>query len=281
MKGGCTPRFAVLLIIGNIFQDAISSATITIDMPPVVSVFEGEDVELVCKVWYANGTLIPPCDGLHGNILKWTLVNKVENMPGDEIARCGRVASFKNKTVEFNQDNGNLTILNIGLADEAMVKCEVAGEELGHYSNETKVKVMRKVNFSIKTEQELTPREGESPTLPCSVIDSGTTDKRNFTCVWSLNNNTILQSCNSSSEVFHSDQREKYELHHGKTSCNLTILNLTLKDEGRYQCDVHDSFYNQSNYNSTEICLGDEPTNSMSDIGSTELQTLTKETANV
>ena len=99
-----------------------------IDMPPVVSVFEGEDVALECKARYANGTLIPFCDGLHGFILKWTLVYRVENMPGDEIARCGRVASFKNKTVEFNQDNGNLITLNIGLADEAVVRCEVVGE---------------------------------------------------------------------------------------------------------------------------------------------------------
>ena len=54
-------------------------------------------------------------------------------MQVNEIAQCGRVASFKNKTVEFNQDNGNLTILDIGLADEAVVRCEVVGE-IGHYS---------------------------------------------------------------------------------------------------------------------------------------------------
>ena len=28
-----------------------------IEMPPVVSVFEGEDVELECKARFANGTL--------------------------------------------------------------------------------------------------------------------------------------------------------------------------------------------------------------------------------
>ena len=113
-----------------------------IDMPPVVSVFEGEDVELECKVRYANGTLIPPCDWLHGFILKWTLVNRVENMSGDEIARCGRVASFKNKTVEFNQDNGNLTILNIGLSDGAVVLCTVLGI-FGSHSTMTHLKVKK------------------------------------------------------------------------------------------------------------------------------------------
>ena len=113
-----------------------------------------------------------------------------------------------------------------------------------------------KANFGVQTDGKLTPVEGESATLPCSVIDSGTTDKRNFTFEWSLND-TILQSCNPSSEALHSvDQTGKYGLHHGKTSCNLTILNLSLKDEGRYQCDVHDSFYNQSNHSSTTIGFG-------------------------
>ena len=113
-----------------------------------------------------------------------------------------------------------------------------------------------KANFGVQTDGKLTPVEGESASLPCSVIDSGTTDKRNFTFEWSFND-TILQSCNPSGEVFYSvDQTGKYGLHHGKTSCNLTILNLNLKDVGRYQCDVHDSFYNQSNNNSTTIVLG-------------------------
>ena len=112
-----------------------------------------------------------------------------------------------------------------------------------------------KANFGVQTDGKLTPVEGESASLPCSVIDSGTTDKRNFTFEWSFND-TILQSCNPSGEVFFSvDQTGKYGLHHGKTSCNLTILNLNLKDEGRYQCDVHDAFYNQSNNNSTTIVI--------------------------
>ena len=63
-------------------------------------------------------------------------------MSGDEIARCGRVASFKNKTVEFNPDNCILIILNIGLADEAVVRCEVVGE-IGHYYKETQVRVRK------------------------------------------------------------------------------------------------------------------------------------------
>ncbi|XP_033641381.1 uncharacterized protein LOC117301472 isoform X3 [Asterias rubens] len=119
--------------------------------------------------------------------------------------------------------------------------------------------IMFQANFGVQTDGKLTPVEGESASLPCSVIDSGTTDKRNFTFEWSFND-TILQSCNPSGEVFYSvDQTGKYGLHHGKTSCNLTILNLNLKDVGRYQCDVHDSFYNQSNNNSTTIVLGDQP----------------------
>ena len=112
-----------------------------------------------------------------------------------------------------------------------------------------------KANFGVEAENILTPGEGEDVSLPCSVIDSGTTDQRSFTFEWSLNG-TILQSCNPSDEVIYSvDQTGKYALHHGKTSCNLTILNLSLKDEGRYQCDVHDSFYNQSNYKYTTIVV--------------------------
>ena len=110
-----------------------------------------------------------------------------------------------------------------------------------------------KANFGVEAENILTPGDGGDVSLSCSVIDSGTTDQRSFTFVWSLNN-TVLESCDPSDEVIYSvDQTGKYALHHGKTSCNLTILNLNLKDEGRYQCDVHDSFYNQSNYNSTTI----------------------------
>ncbi|XP_071806922.1 uncharacterized protein [Asterias amurensis] len=257
MRGAFTEKFAVLIVIGIMFQGVISSGNITIDMPPVVSVFEGEDVELECKTRYANGTLIPPCDGLHGIILKWTLVNRLENMAGNEIARCGRVASFKNKTVEFNQDNGNLRILNIGLADDAVVKCEVYGQTIRN-ENKTRVEV-NKANFGVEAENILTPGEGEDVSLSCSVIDSGTTDQRSFTFVWSLNN-TVLQSCDPSGEVLHSvDQTGKYALHHGKTSCNLTILNLNLTDEGRYQCDVRDAFYNQSNNNSTTIAIAYQP----------------------
>ena len=113
-----------------------------IDMPPVVSVFEGEDVALECKARYANGTLIPFCDGLHGIILKWTLVNRVENMSDGVIAGCGGVASSKNKTVEVNPDNGNLILLNIGLADDVVVKCEVYGHNIRH-KNETRVEVKK------------------------------------------------------------------------------------------------------------------------------------------
>ncbi|XP_033641220.1 uncharacterized protein LOC117301382 [Asterias rubens] len=238
-------------VIQHYDSGGVSFGNITIDMPLVVSVFEGDDVELECKARYANGTLIQPCCD---SVLQWFVV--LENTEVVFVAGCGRVVSFKYKTVEFNQDNGNLTILDIGLADDAVVKCTVLGL-FASYSNMTHLKV-KKANFGVQTDGKLTPVEGESATLPCSVIDSGTTDKRNFTFEWSLND-TILQSCNPSSEVFHSDQREKYALHHGKTSCNLTILNLSLKDEGRYQCDVHDSFYNQSNYNSTTIGFGDQP----------------------
>ncbi|XP_033641537.1 uncharacterized protein LOC117301624 isoform X2 [Asterias rubens] len=209
-------------------------------------------------------------------------------MPGDEIARCGSgVASFKNKTVIFNQDNGNLTILDIGLADEAVFECFVYGQYISH-TNTTRVDV-KKANFGVQAENILTSGEGEDVSLPCSVVDSGTTDQRSFTFEWSLNG-TILQSCNPSDEVIYSvDQTGKYALHHGKTSCNLTILNLNLKDEGRHQCDVHDSFYNQSNYNSTtivvastitstEIVLASEPlsmtaTNYMRDVGTTKFKT--------
>ncbi|XP_071806919.1 uncharacterized protein [Asterias amurensis] len=252
MGGAFTEKFAVLIVVGIMFQDVIFSWHITIDMPPVVLVFEGEDVELECKARYANGTLIQPC---YDSVLQWFVV--LENAEGVYIAGCGRVVSFKNKTVEFNQDNGNLTILEVGLADDAVVKCTVLGL-FGSYSSMTHLKV-KKANFGVQTDGKLTPGEGESAALPCSVIDSGTTDKRNFTFEWSLNN-TVLQSCDPSSEVIYSVERTgKYALHHGKTSCNLTILNVNLKDEGRYQCDVHDSFYNQSNYNSTIIDFGDQP----------------------
>ena len=111
-------------------------------MPPVVSVFEGEDVELECKARYADGTLIPACDTRHG-LFRWSLVNRLGNMLGDEIARCGSgVASFKNKTVIFNQDNGNLTILDIGLADEAVFECFVYGQYISH-TNTTRVDVKK------------------------------------------------------------------------------------------------------------------------------------------
>ena len=103
-------------------------------MPPVVLVFEGEDVELECKARYANGTLISPCDERHGLTLRW--------ISGDEIARCGSVASFKNKTVKFNQDNGSLIIMDIGLADDAVVKCSVLGL-FASYSNMTHLKVKK------------------------------------------------------------------------------------------------------------------------------------------
>ncbi|XP_071807007.1 uncharacterized protein [Asterias amurensis] len=273
-----TQRFTVLLIIGNIFQDIVSSGIITVDMPPVVSVFEGDDVELECKVRYANGTLVTPCDERHGLTLRWSLVNR-----SDEVfARCGRgVPSFKNKTVEFNQDNGNLTILDIGLADDTVFECFVYGPHISH-TNTTRVDV-KKANFGVEAENILTLGEGGNVSLSCSVIDSGTTDQRSFTFVWSLNN-TILQSCNPSSDVIDSvDQTGKYALHHGKTSCNITILNLNLKDEGRYQCDVHDAFYNQSNNNSTTIVIASKPlstaaTNYISDGGSTNLKSLTLKT---
>ena len=106
-------------------------------MPPVVSVFEGDDVELECKARYANGTLIQPC---YDSVLLWFVV--LENAEGVYTAGCGRVVSFKNKTVEFNPDNGNLNILDIGLADDAVVKCKVLGL-FGSYSNMTHLKVKK------------------------------------------------------------------------------------------------------------------------------------------
>ena len=106
-------------------------------MPPVVSVFEGDDVELECKARYANGTLIQPCCD---SVLQWFVV--LENTEVVFVAGCGRVVSFKYKTVEFNQDNGNLTILDIGLADDAVVKCTVLGL-FASYSNMTHLKVKK------------------------------------------------------------------------------------------------------------------------------------------
>ena len=117
---------------------------VTIGMPPVVSVFEGEDVELQCKARYANGTLILPLGGgLHVIAMKCTfVVNMVENMSAVIITKSSGVASFKNKTVKFNPDNGNLTILNIGLSDEAVFQCTVLGV-FGSQSNVTHLKVKK------------------------------------------------------------------------------------------------------------------------------------------
>ncbi len=111
-------------------------------MPPVVTVFEGEDLDLECKVRYANGTLISPCEQ-DGLLQSWILVDDSENKIGDEIARCDKVAMFKNnKTVKFNEDNGNLTILNMGLLDEAVVQCVVFGLS-GVNKNRTEVRVKK------------------------------------------------------------------------------------------------------------------------------------------
>ena len=106
-------------------------------MPLVVSVFEGDDVELECKARYANGTLIQPCCD---SVLQWFVV--LENTEVVFVAGCGRVVSFKYKTVEFNQDNGNLTILDIGLADEAVFECFVYGQYISH-TNTTRVDVKK------------------------------------------------------------------------------------------------------------------------------------------
>ncbi|XP_071807008.1 uncharacterized protein [Asterias amurensis] len=172
MGGAFTEKFAVLLVVGIMFQDAISSGTIMIDMPPVVSVFEGEDVELECKVRYADGTLIQPCDERSGLLLRWSLVNRLGNMLDEVIARCGRVASFKNKTVEFNQDNGNLTILNIGLADDAVVWCKVYGFFDSH-SNMTHLKVKKGCvsfgNLRISMPPVVSVFEGDDVELECKA----------------------------------------------------------------------------------------------------------------
>jgi hypothetical protein len=58
------------------------------------------------------------------------------------ITGCDVVTSFRNKTVEFNQDNGNLTILDIGLADEAVFECFVYGQYISH-TNTTRVDVKK------------------------------------------------------------------------------------------------------------------------------------------
>ncbi len=123
----------------------MSFGNITIDMPPVVTVFEDEDVKLECKARYANGTLIPACDERHGFTLKWTLRKSSENMTFEEIARCGRVVVFKNKALKFNNDSGNLTLTNVDFSDKAVVRCLVIGLRFRH-TNQTIVIVEKGIS---------------------------------------------------------------------------------------------------------------------------------------
>ena len=99
--------------------------------------------------------------------------------------------------------------------------------------------------FSVQTILHAKAVRGQNVTLLCSVNEIGSSDNRDFNFKWSLGNDSLSDACAANGEA---SKAGKYAFDRGNSSCNLTILGFELSDEGRYRCDVNDSFYMQSNH---------------------------------
>ena len=75
---------------------------------------------------------------------------------------------------------------------------------------------------------------GQSVTLPCWVVDVDPTITSSPRFIWYADGGAVLVNCTDSQRSFSAG---KYAFARDHRSCNLTVRQLGLSDEGRYECE--------------------------------------------